>query len=306
MISAVSLRYFGEVVRAGSIRAASERLYVAASAISRQIALLEDHLGAPLLERGRGRAALRLTAAGELMLRFVRHSEHELDRVKSEIEALKGLRKGHIRLGIPETFVREGMPQMLQRFNERHPGVTYQVEVAGTPRLVELVGRDELDVAVTFNPPPTLQVKHVFERDLATCVLVADGHPLARRAHLKLSDCADYGVALPDETISAKQVYDEMFARARIRPREVLVTNSYELLRSVAATGMAITIVNARPGDRPDMAGFRYVPIKDSRVKPQRMCICTFAGRNPSPIAAVFIEQLKQEFEREFEHLDSP
>lgn len=297
MISSVSLRYFAEVVRAGSIRAAAERLYVAASAISRQIALLEEELGAPLLERGRGRTVLRLTAAGELMMRHVRHLDHELDRVRSEIEALKGLRKGHVRLGVVETFVREVIPGMLQRFNDRYPGVTYQVEVAPTTRLIELVGRDELDVAAIFNPPPSLRVKHVYERTLDTCVLVANHHPLAQFESLKLSDCAAYGLAMPDDTISAKHDQDEMFARARIQPRKVLVTNSYELMRSVAETGMAITLVNARPGDSANMPGFRYVPLKDPRVKHQRMTICTCEGRTASPIAAVFIETMKKEFE---------
>jgi DNA-binding transcriptional LysR family regulator len=301
VITSVSLRYFTEVVRAGSIRAAAERLFVAASAISRQIALLEEELGAPLLERGPGRTVLRLTAAGELMMRHARHVDHELDRVRSEIEALKGLRKGRVRLGIVETFVREVVPGILRRFSDRYPGVTYQVEVAPTTRLIELVGRDELDVAVTFNPPPSLNVKHVYERMLETCVMVAKNHPLAQLATVKLSDCAAYGLAMPDETISAKRDQDEMFARARIEPREVLITNSYEMMRSVAETGMAVTLVNARPGDSADMPGFRYVPIKDSRVKHQRMTICTCEGRTPSPIAAVFIETIRQEFE-ELEH----
>ena len=110
-------------------------------------------------------------------------------------------------------------------------------------------------------------------------------------------DCAAYGLAMPDQTISAKRDQDEMFARARIEPRQVLVTNSYEMMRSVAETGMAITLVNARPGDSADMPGFRYVPIKDSRVKHQRMTICTCEGRTPSPIAAVFIETIKKEFQ---------
>ena len=297
MITAVSLRYFAEVVRAGSIRAAAERLFVAASAISRQIALLEEELGAPLLERGPGRTVLRLTAAGELLMRHTRHVDHELDRVRSEIEALKGLRKGHVRLGVVETFVREVIPGILSRFNDRYPGVTYQVEVAPTTKLLELVGRDELDVAVTFNPPPSLRVKHVYERILETCVMVAKHHPLAKLATVKWTDCAAYGLAMPDQTISAKRDQDEMFARARIEPRQVLVTNSYEMMRSVAETGMAITLVNARPGDSADMPGFRYVPIKDSRVKHQRMTICTCEGRTPSPIAAVFIETIKKEFQ---------
>ena len=65
LVSTTSLRYFAEVVRTGSIRAASENLYVAASAISRQLAMLEDSLGAPLLERRQGRGKVKLTAAGE-------------------------------------------------------------------------------------------------------------------------------------------------------------------------------------------------------------------------------------------------
>jgi DNA-binding transcriptional LysR family regulator len=298
VISAVSLRYFAEVVGAGSIRAAADRLHVAASAISRQLALLEAELGAPLLERGRGRTVLRLTAAGELMMRHVRHLDHELDRVRSEIEALKGLRKGHVRLGIVETFVREVIPDILKRFSDRYPGVTYQVEVSSTTKLIELVGRDELDVAVMFNPPPSLRVKHVYERTLATCVMVANHHPLATFESVRVTDCAAYGLAMPDGTISAKQDQDEMFAKARIQPRKVLVTNSYELMRSVAETGMAIALVNARPGDSANMPGFRYVPIKDPRVKHQRMTLCTCEGRTPSPMAAVFIETLKKEFEQ--------
>ncbi len=298
MLSSNALRYFAEVVHAGSVRGASERLHVAASAISRQISLLEEDLGAPLLERGRGRVGLRLTAAGEVMLRYARQMSTELERARSEIEALNGLRKGHIRLGIPETFVRDVMPQILLRFNDKYPGVSFHVEVAGSPKLVELLGRDELDVAVTFNPPAAMNVKHVIEQELTTSVLMARNHPLASRSEVKLSDCAEYGMALPDETISAKQAYDEMFARARIKPRTVLVSNSYELLRSVAMAGVAITIVNARPGEPANGPHYRYVPLRDSRVRPQRLTISIFRGRNPSPAVATFLEQLKQEFEK--------
>jgi DNA-binding transcriptional LysR family regulator len=298
MISSTALRYFAEVTRSGSIRAASERLHVAASAISRQLALLEQALGAPLLDRGRGRTALRLTAAGELVLRYIRQSETELGRMRSQIEALKGLRTGHIRLGVPETLVRDMLPALLLRFKAKYPGVTYGVQVHGSPRLVEMVGRDELEVAVTYNAPAALHVKHVYEKQLPTCVLVASDHPLAKRAYVKISDCADYELALPDEAISAKAAYDEMFAKARIQPRTALVTNSYELLKSAAIAGVAITVANPRPGEPRSGHGWRYVPLRDPRVKPQRLSICVFERRNPSPVTAMFIEYLKKDFDK--------
>ena len=296
MIPGNALRYFAEVVRSGSLRAASERLFVAASAISRQITLLEEEVGASLLERSRGRSVLKLTAAGESLMRYVVHTDREFERVRAEIEALKGLRKGKIRLGIPETFARDSIPGFLSRFNQQYPGISYEIESAGSPRLVEMVGQDELDLAIAFNAPAVLHVQHVYKRQLATRVLVSDDHPLAEKPHVRLSDCAEYGIAYPDARIGAK-VYDEMFAKAGIKPRKTLVSNSYDLLRSVARAGLALAIVNARVGEPLQGPGYRYVPIKDPHVKPQHLSLCIFDGRNPSPIVAIFIELLKQEFD---------
>lgn len=121
-----ALRYFAEVVRSGSLRAASERLFVAASAISRQITLLEDEVGVPLRERSRGRVAIKLTAAGECLMRYVTQTDHEFERVRAEIESLKGLRKGHMR-GRAASWASSAVPEhmcvrrpQLQPYH-RHP-----------------------------------------------------------------------------------------------------------------------------------------------------------------------------------------
>ena len=110
LVSSTSLRYFVEVVRCGSIRAASENLYVAPSAISRQLALLEDSLGAPLLERRQGRGSVKLTAPGEILMRYYKNLSKESVRLHSEIEALQGLRRGHVNFGMPEGLTRDFMP----------------------------------------------------------------------------------------------------------------------------------------------------------------------------------------------------
>ena len=84
------LRYVDEVARAGSIRKAAEVLHVTASAVNRRIMDLEEELGAPLFEqRPRG---VRLTAAGELFVRYIREQTGDVERMKSQIEDLKGLR----------------------------------------------------------------------------------------------------------------------------------------------------------------------------------------------------------------------
>src|SRR5690606_33447204 len=68
LIEPASLRYFREVAAQGSLRHAAERLYIAQSALSRQIRALEEDLGVPLFER-RARGMV-LTAAGRLLLDY--------------------------------------------------------------------------------------------------------------------------------------------------------------------------------------------------------------------------------------------
>lgn len=295
VISSNAMRYFAEVVRSGSFRSAAENLFVAPSAISRQISLIEEDLGAPVLDRGRGRGLLKLTAAGEILIQFVKAQDSEMERVRSDIEALKGLQRGHVRFGIPETLARDFIPDFLVGFNQRFPRITFEVQVHGTPRLVQLVASHELDAALTFNPPLQRDVTHVYERSLPTRLLVAAGHPLFDRESVRLSDCADYLLALPDSSISAKRFYDDMFVAAKIRPRSVLVTNSYEMMRSVAMRGLAISLVNEPLGATGDIpATYRYIHIKDARVKPQRLTLCLREGRTQSTVTLAFVEYLVQ------------
>ena len=81
------LRYVDEVARAGSIRKAAEQLHVTASAVNRRVMDLEEELGAPLFER-RPRG-VRLTAAGELFVRYIREQTGDVERMRSQIEDLR-------------------------------------------------------------------------------------------------------------------------------------------------------------------------------------------------------------------------
>lgn len=299
MLSSTALRYFAEVARQGSFRAAAEQLHVAVSAISRQISLLEEELGSPLFERGRGRRVLHLTAAGEHLLRYVYDLESDTRRMRSDIEALKGMHKGQIRLGIPESFIHHLVPELLARFNQAYPAITYRVEVANTPRLLELVAEGELDVVLAYNPPELIDVKHVHEIRLPRQVLVPLGHPLAEREWVRLSDCAQYGMALPGLSLTAKGIDDEMFAKAKIKPRAVVVSNSYELLHTVSMAGLSICLANGQllaSTDNAERAGYRCVPLRDSRVKPTRITISVRQGRSlPVPVLT-FVDELKKAF----------
>src|SRR5215471_8007265 len=89
-----ALRYFSETAHARSIRAASERLHVSPSAISRQIAKLEHELRAPIFDRRP--QGMVLTPAGEMLLARVEGMMREFARVKSHVAALQNLQAGTV------------------------------------------------------------------------------------------------------------------------------------------------------------------------------------------------------------------
>lgn len=293
LVSTTSLRYFVAVVRTGSIRSASETLYVAASAISRQLSMLEDALGAPLLERRPGRGKIKLTAAGELLMRYHNDMSNESRRLHSDIEALHGLKKGHVNFGMPESLVRDLMPRFLSKFSRLFPGISFSIQVAGSPRLTEMLIADELDACFTFGDVAFQGLSILHSRLLPLFVLVPKGHPLEAFKTLRLSDCAEYGLSMLDSSFWAKNHVDDMLSKAKIRPGIVLETNSYELMRNVAAEGMCLTFTTT-PLEDPfgsPKAG-SYIPLKDPRARPQRFALSVHKGRNLPLAAETFLSEL--------------
>ena len=119
------LRYVDEVARTGSIRKAADQLNVTASAVNRRIMDLEEELGAQLFER-RPRG-VRLTAAGEVFVHYLREQDGGVERMKSQIEDLKGLRRGTVRIACSQALALDFLPREIAAFRARHPMVSFGV-----------------------------------------------------------------------------------------------------------------------------------------------------------------------------------
>src|SRR5215213_5986629 len=126
MIDVKRMRVLHEVARQGSFSAAAEALSYTQSAVSQQIAALERETGTLLVERNaRG---IRMTDAGEAL---VRHADAILTRLtdaEAELEAIAGLRGGRLRLAAFPTVGATLMPLAIAHFRQRHPEVELTVK----------------------------------------------------------------------------------------------------------------------------------------------------------------------------------
>ncbi len=293
MISNTALKYFLEIVRRGTMKSASEHLHVAASAISRQIKLVEDELGAPVFERRVGRTTLRLTTVGELLLQHAKHHESAVQTLKSAVEDVKGARAGAVRFGVTETFVTYFMPEFLARFSRAHPRITFRIEVDHVNVLTSKLVEDELDAMMGYNTLEIPELETIFQKTLPLHIVVSLDHPLATRESVSLSDCVGHSVGLLDSTSPMKRVFDEMFSRAEIKPEQILSSNSYAFIRSAAAAGMVVAFVSEHMSDPPKPSGnYKFIRVEDPRIPPSRFVVCKRRGRDLPLAVEVFLRTL--------------
>src|SRR4051794_33905947 len=151
MLDVRRLRVLREVATRGSFSAAADALHFTQSAVSQQIAALEREAGMPLVERGaRG---VRLTQAGEAL---VRHTDVILARLadaEAELEAIAGLRGGRVRLASFPSAGATIAPAAIARFRERHPAVDVSLVLAERPEGVDKLRSGEVDIALLIETP---------------------------------------------------------------------------------------------------------------------------------------------------------
>ena len=184
------LKYFIEVARCGSVRKASERLFVAASAINRQIIKLEDELGTELFDRLPN--GLRLNPAGERLLKHAQETFHQFNVTLTEIHVLKGERTGHIKVAAMDSFFEELLPSAIEEFLQIFPATTYTITATQPLEVPQMVLSGQVDVGLTFISRLPTGVSAVAQARLPLGVVMPPSHPMAKLDRIPLQECAKY------------------------------------------------------------------------------------------------------------------
>ncbi|AZS85576.1 LysR family transcriptional regulator [Streptomyces griseoviridis] len=186
MIEARHLRVLRAVAATGSFSAAGRRLGCTQPAVSQQMKALEASVGTPLLVRG-GRE-MRLTQAGEALVRHAGGILAGLTAAEEEVAAIAGLRAGRVRLVSFPSGSSALVPAALAALRAAHPGTRVSLEEAEPPASVDMLREGECDVALAFRYPGAPGVEEwddLVVRPLLTdrlVGLVPERHPLAARS----------------------------------------------------------------------------------------------------------------------------
>jgi DNA-binding transcriptional LysR family regulator len=247
MLDVKRLRVLREVAAQGSFSAAADALAYTQSAVSQQIAALEREAGATLVQRNaRG---VKLTEAGEVL---VRHTEAILARLvdaEAELEAIAGLRGGRLRLVAFPTAGATLAPRAIARFRELHPSVDLTL-IPGEPEDgMAALRAGETDIALlietSFDVAPTDGIERTPLLEDPMYVLLPSGHPLATRRRLALSDLAEEPWIVGSTTTSCPDARILLRAcqQAGFDPRITFNSDDYLAIQGFVAAGMGVGLI---------------------------------------------------------------
>jgi DNA-binding transcriptional LysR family regulator len=285
------LNHVVEVARTGSIRRAAELLNLTPSAMNRRIQDLELEVGTPLFER-RPRG-VKLTTAGEMFVRYARSQIADAERMKSQVEDLRGLRRGPVLIACSQALAHDFLASRISEFGKRHPKVVFDVKIMDHDRALTALSAYDVDLALIYRPAmvPSLRVIASIPQRLA--VIVRSDHPLATRKTVRLSDCAPYSAALPDRTLGGRQILDEVTARRDLRFNTLAESNSFEMLRGLVfrCNMISFQIEIGAPSGMPGR-GLVSRPVDTRDIPTADLVLCQLRGRSLPVAAATFAELL--------------
>ncbi|HAG98379.1 MAG TPA: hypothetical protein DCL75_05860 [Ktedonobacter sp.] len=237
------LTYFLAAAQTQNFRKAAELCIVAQSALSRQIAALEDELEVALFTRTKKRVTL--TTAGQEFALYVRNAMEQLQEGQLFLAELQAGQRGTIRIGCIESLATAFLPALFASFHQQYPQIRLKVRVNHTDELITSVEQGEVELGLILDPrlqSELLIVKELFRQPLH--LLVSALHPLAQRQvpAVTLEQITTEPLLLLDETSRMGQITKRIFTQRGLPIHPLIEIESVEGLKEMVRQGIGVTL----------------------------------------------------------------
>lgn len=281
-----NLRTFLAVAKNRGISKAMKELHLSQPAVSRQILALEDSLGTPLFLR-KGRFLL-LTEAGKVLQQYAVRILQLLSEARGEIDRLKGLVRGHLRISAASTIGIYMIPDVLGEFKAQYPGIEISLEISNKEKVLRGISDGTADIGFTGPPVPEsdFSMETYLEDDLM--LIVSPHHWLADRETVTARLLAEDMFILRERGSGTREIMEEELRQAGVSLRHAMELGSTEAIKKAVAANLGISIVSSRAVTLEVMLGHLCtVRVSDLNLRRPIYMLC--ARDNPlSPAAEGF------------------
>ena len=245
------LRSFIEVVHRGGFTQAAGTLHISQSAVSKQVAQLEQAIGQPLLERQGSQ--LLLTAAGRIVLERGEVLLRQRQELLNELDDLGQMARGELRLGLPLLGSDALFAGLFAEYRRRYPQISVQLLEGGSRMVEQAVKSGELELGGSLTPSDPAFDYQPFCNEPLDALLPAE-HALASQAEVDLAQLADTPFLLYQRSFMLNDRLLSACQQVGFTPKEGGRSGQADFLASLVAAGQGVVLlprVVARGLERP-------------------------------------------------------
>ncbi len=288
------LRAFATIAATGSLGRAAVELHITQPALSRTIQRLEEQVGTALFERHS--KGMHLTEVGHALLPRANWLRHEAQLARDEIDAMRGLQKGTIRVGAVGSVACSVLPMAIGNFLEKWPNLKVQVLEGFWDRLASALVQNEIDLALAPCIAATDEIEAIQDcRWTDTSHVVASlDHPLRARRKLRYEDLKGQRWVLPGKEAEPHAHLQRTLAKLGLTmPGIVVETRSVLVMKNLIARFGFLGWMNEPMFENERVAGlFAALPVEGLTSDRQLTAFRRRAGILPGP-AVKFLEELR-------------
>lgn len=285
-----TLRVFVEVVRQGGFTQAAEVVSLTQSSVSKAVKALEVELGVPLLNRIGHKT--ELTAAGEITYRRALVLLTEKNHLLAEIEALRDLKGGTLRIGLPPVGCGDLFAKMFTEYRSRYPQVDIELIEHGGNRLRECLDAGAIDIAALLVSHDEAIAYQDVRNEPLVVVLQAD-HPLSQCHLLDFKDLQAEPFILFEEGFTLNQLILAACERRHISPRITARSGQIDFIVDLVTAGLGVAFLPRMLANKHKHSGISLVPLNEPQTD-WRIALAWRAGAQLPPAAIAWLELAKK------------
>ncbi|MFC5589343.1 LysR family transcriptional regulator [Sporosarcina soli] len=235
------LKYFVTVVDKMSFSKAAEELHISQPSLSNAIKNMESELGFQIIERNT--RSIKLTEAGEILYDRAIHLLSEMEVVKKEMEEVKNVGKGDIRIGMIES-VKHWLPKVIVQYHQKVTDMDIKLTEV-------LSGNDVKNSLRNYKTHAILTNQLIREADIETIPLYNEklvlvhheSHPLVNMEAITLKDVIKEPFILSTEGFQTREDILHAFELENVRPNIKYEIERFETALSLVRENLGITII---------------------------------------------------------------